>query len=114
MTLEVHTSENEIDGIVDTIMSTIKTDLHRSHLDRAQAKKKQSFVRSGNDLELDVTTSKETSYKLPDTLPHLMSSDMHHEMMRQKWESEANELLERGQDEVHYSNVQFDGQLYIV
>ncbi|CAL1548673.1 unnamed protein product [Lymnaea stagnalis] len=42
------------------------------------------------------------------TLPHLMSSDMHREMMRQKWENEAKELVEKSQNDIHYSNVQYD------
>lgn len=48
------------------------------------------------------------NFKISEALPQLMSQDMHRELMRQKWENEAKELLEKGQDEVHYSNVQFD------
>ncbi|XP_059178777.1 coiled-coil domain-containing protein 174-like isoform X2 [Physella acuta] len=35
-------------------------------------------------------------------------SDMHRNLMRQKWENEANDLLEKAQEDIHYSNIQFD------
>ncbi|XP_067675051.1 coiled-coil domain-containing protein 174-like [Haliotis asinina] len=38
--------------------------------------------------------------------PSLMSSDMHRELQRQKWEKEEQEALK--QSNIHYSNVQFD------
>lgn len=44
--------------------------------------------------------------------PDLLSEDMRREMLRQKWEEEQRQMLEN-QDTVHYSNVQFDGQLII-
>lgn len=34
---------------------------------------------------------------------------MHRNLMRQKWENEANDLLEKAQEDIHYSNIQFDG-----
>ncbi|XP_046328027.2 coiled-coil domain-containing protein 174-like [Haliotis rufescens] len=38
--------------------------------------------------------------------PSLMSSDMHRELLRQKWEKEEQEALQ--QSNIHYANVQFD------
>lgn len=38
----------------------------------------------------------------------LMSEDMYREMLREKWEAEQRELLDK-QETVHYANVRFDG-----
>ncbi|RUS90746.1 hypothetical protein EGW08_001457 [Elysia chlorotica] len=75
----------------------------------AQAKKSQALENRSYDLETPGSSLNERSTKATsNTLPHLMSTDMHRELMRQKWENEARELLDKGQDEVHYSNIQFD------
>ena len=37
-----------------------------------------------------------------------MSEDMYREMLREKWEAEQRELLDK-QETVHYANVRFDG-----
>ncbi|KAF6036574.1 hypothetical protein EB796_005108 [Bugula neritina] len=50
------------------------------------------------------SNSEETTEQLPD----LMSSDMHREILRQKWEAEQKYMLDN-QDTVHYANVRFDG-----
>ena len=46
--------------------------------------------------------------KADDAGPELISADMKRELERQKWEKEAEEALK---GPVHYSNVQFNGQL---
>ena len=38
-----------------------------------------------------------------------MSADMYREMLREKWEAEQQEILDK-QDTVHYANVRFDGK----
>ncbi|GFS12499.1 coiled-coil domain-containing protein 174 [Elysia marginata] len=79
-------------------------------LAKAQAKKKEASMKRFDSHEPISSSSSKggLANKMSDVLPHLMSQDMHREMMRQKWENEARELLDKGQDEVHYSNVQFD------
>lgn len=39
-----------------------------------------------------------------------MSHDMRREMLRQKWEKEEQEALNRPVGPTHYANVQFDGR----
>lgn len=63
-----------------------------------------SIVRAQSRKTVDSKTDKS------DQVPTLMSSDMHREAMRQKWEKEMRELQEKGQQEIHYSNIRFDGQ----
>ncbi|KAI8791877.1 coiled-coil domain-containing protein 174-like isoform X1 [Biomphalaria glabrata] len=38
----------------------------------------------------------------------LVASEAFREKLREKWESEANELLQKSQNDIHYSNIQFD------
>ncbi|GFO03566.1 coiled-coil domain-containing protein 174 [Plakobranchus ocellatus] len=76
----------------------------------AQANKKKSSSKAMSSIHPErMGHSKDEQEKeAPPAPPDLMSPDMHREMMRQKWEDEAREMMDRGQDEVHYSNVQFD------
>ena len=41
-----------------------------------------------------------------------MSADMHREMLRQKWETEEEEMANNPAGPVHYSNVRFDGESF--
>ncbi|XP_033625431.1 coiled-coil domain-containing protein 174-like [Asterias rubens] len=43
-----------------------------------------------------------------ETLPDLLSSDMHRKMMRKKWEAEEEEMRSRGPGPLHYQNLKFD------
>ncbi|XP_033635570.1 coiled-coil domain-containing protein 174-like [Asterias rubens] len=43
-----------------------------------------------------------------EALPDLLSSDMHREMMRKKWEAEEEEMRSRGPGPLHYQNLKFD------
>ena len=46
-----------------------------------------------------------------ETLPDLLSSDMHRKMMRKKWEAEEEEMRSRGPGPLHYQNLMFDGKV---
>ena len=46
-----------------------------------------------------------------ETLPDLLSSDMHRKMMRKKWEAEEEEMRSRGPGPLHYQNLKFDGKV---
>ncbi|XP_033641586.1 coiled-coil domain-containing protein 174-like isoform X1 [Asterias rubens] len=43
-----------------------------------------------------------------ESLPDLLSSDMHREMMRKKWEAEEEEMRSRGPGPLHDQNIKFD------
>ena len=45
-----------------------------------------------------------------ESLTDLLSSDMHREMMRKKWEAEEEEMRSRGPGPLHYQNLKFDGK----
>lgn len=42
--------------------------------------------------------------------PDLMSSDMYREKLREKWEQETQEALDKPAGPTHYADVQFDGK----
>ncbi|CAG5136747.1 unnamed protein product [Candidula unifasciata] len=77
---------------------------------RCMKKDLDDLMKQDRDLALAASRKTRESGTERDSneLPSLMSSDMHREMMRQKWEDEMKELQEKGQQEIHYSNVQFD------
>uniref|UniRef100_A0A0B6XY01 CCDC174 alpha/beta GRSR domain-containing protein n=1 Tax=Arion vulgaris TaxID=1028688 RepID=A0A0B6XY01_9EUPU len=79
---------------------------------RCMKKDLAQLMKQDRDLALEQSRKKKTTVEDIDNnsteLPSLMSSDMHREIMRQKWENEMKELEEKGQKEIHYSNVQFD------
>ncbi|EDO42063.1 predicted protein, partial [Nematostella vectensis] len=43
--------------------------------------------------------------------PTLLSDDMRREMMRQKWEKQEQEAMERPVGPVHYQNIQYDAEV---
>ncbi|XP_071800549.1 glutamyl-tRNA(Gln) amidotransferase subunit A, mitochondrial-like [Asterias amurensis] len=43
-----------------------------------------------------------------ESLPDLLSSDMHREMIRKKWEAEEEKMRSRGSGPLHYQNLKFD------
>ena len=49
-----------------------------------------------------------------ESLPDLLSSDMHREMIRKKWEAEEEEMRSRGPGPLHDQNIKFDGKVYDV
>jgi len=60
------------------------------------------------DLDSSISHGGSNSEETTEQLPDLMSSDMHREILRQKWEAEQKDMLDN-QETVHYANVRFDG-----
>ncbi|BFZ09689.1 hypothetical protein BsWGS_12728 [Bradybaena similaris] len=77
---------------------------------RCMKKDLDHLMKQDRDLALAASRKTRELGTLGDSnqLPSLMSADMHREMMRQKWEDEMKELQEKGQQDIHYSNVRFD------
>jgi hypothetical protein len=45
-------------------------------------------------------------------LPDLLSSDLYRQMLREKWEKEEKEAMDKPTGPVHYENIRFDGKSY--
>ncbi|XP_072037113.1 coiled-coil domain-containing protein 174-like [Amphiura filiformis] len=76
---------------------------------RCMRKDVPHLINMDKDLNPDKFREDEKKEKLgTDTLPDLLSQDMYREMLRKKWETEAEEAAKKGPGPVHYQNVKFD------
>jgi hypothetical protein len=63
--------------------------------------------------EIDKSIQPDKKSLPPLTERTLLSDDMKREMLRQKWEKEEEEMMQR-QGPTHYENVRFDGQWQVL
>ena len=83
----------------------------RTHILTMPELKSNALDRSATTLHVLFLLFREKEEKVAkESLPDLLSSDMHREMMRKKWEAEEEEMRARGPGPLHYQNVRFDGE----